>query len=297
MDMMFRLLFFFTFFALGLFGLAYSASALTVAPVRQTIVVDPGTETSVSLFVVNDTDAPMKLLPLVESFSLENTTGKTVFGTPEDALSWISPNQESVTLSSGRHGEFTFSLRVPEDTPPGGHYIVLFAQEVHGSGQVGLGARVGSLLFLHVSGTIQELAQVTAFSSLKKVYIHAPPTISFALQNRGNIHITPIGDITVSTFWGNTFHTIPLTANRKILPGGAWEETVVVPDIPFWVVGKVRATLTATYGATEQPLAQQVSFWIISWQMILVFVFICTSGGVVAARVVGNKQKKKKFIV
>ncbi|MBP9761167.1 MAG: hypothetical protein KBD15_02930 [Candidatus Magasanikbacteria bacterium] len=295
--MMFRLLFFFTFSAFGLFGLAYSASALTVAPVRQTIVVDPGTETSVSLFLVNDTDAPMKLLPLVESFSLENTTGKTLLGTPEDALSWISPNQESLTLSPGRHGEFTFSLRIPEDTPPGGHYIVLFAQEVHGSGQVGLGARVGSLLFLHVSGTIQELAQVISFSSFKKIYIHAPPTISFALKNAGNIHITPIGEITFSTFWGNTFHTIPLTANRKILAGGAWEETVVVSNIPFWVVGKVRATLTATYGATEQPLAQEVSFWVVSWQMMLVLFFICTSGGVFFVRMFHKKKKKNKFIV
>ncbi len=257
-----RILFALLFACVVLLPLA--VEALTVAPLRQTTAVNPGEETVASIFVVNETDAPFTVTPEVDAFIADPETGSAVFGAADAALSWITPQQQALTLAPQEFGQLDFTVRPPADVPPGAHYLGLFAKKCAGDGYVGVGSRVGSLFFLHVAGAMVESLSVRDFSVGSRSLFEHSATVFLDIKNSGNIHVIPEGTIVIRDWRGNSMEHIAVTQHAKVLAGGQLQREFVVAPHAWWHVGKITATLQMPYGVTERIATAQVSWWYVS---------------------------------
>jgi hypothetical protein len=266
-----KIRFFALLFFLGIFFISTTADAVTIAPLRQTAVVDAGKEVIVSLFVINNTEEPFTVTPEVDAFSIDEKTGAAIFGVFDTAKQWLVPVEKELVLLPEEHGQFHFIVRPPADALPGAHYLGLFAKKSAENGQVGLGSRVGSLFFLHIAGDVTESLQKKDFSFTAPVLTRGESAVHIDLENNGNIHVVPQGKIIFQNWRGGVINEVVFNeAGEKILADGRFKRTVDLPPLSFKDIGKVQATLQLQYGVTQQILGGKSSFWYVPvWSVVV----------------------------
>ncbi len=257
---------FFLFVLVGVFLYGESAGALSIFPVRRTVVVDPG-KTAVALVeIYNDEGNILEVQPEVDAFVLNSNTGHAEFGQSDEAKSWVRVNEEVFFLKPKEKRSVEFVITVPSGIVPASHYLGLFLRQKPTGGQVGLGKRVGTLLFLHVSGVVTEKMQVQDFSVEKKddqEFFH------IQLLNGGTIHLAPVGYISVRDMWGKQIASLPLNPNqRKVLPGDVWRTQIGIPLMDWKRIGKVHVEMIVNYGLSNQVLKAPLQFWYIPWWFV-----------------------------
>lgn len=261
---------FFYFFAVTLlFFLIQGVQAVEIRPTRQTAVVNPGETQKLFLEVKNDSSEPRRFRAQIDSFQINEETGNLEFNTGDEAVGWVKPDVSTLSLDPGEEGQFIFALTAPKSAAPGAHYLVFFATEEASSGQIALSGRIGSLVFLNVSGEVVEKVDLDDFSVLQSLSVKALPTLHMFLRNSGNIHVVPTGEIIVSNFLGQLVATVPINEkNEKILAEGRWRRQFVT-DLTWKDAGKLRAHVTIHYGLQDQIITRDVSFWYLPLPVIL----------------------------
>lgn len=67
---------------------------------------------------------------------------------------WISLSEPSITLAPGEEKSINFTIQVPEDATPGGHYAAVFfknpGSETSAGGNIGINVDYGILILLKV---------------------------------------------------------------------------------------------------------------------------------------------------
>lgn len=259
---------------LGQFFFFQNAKAFSIFPARYTFVVDSGKTAVASVQIYNDEDQPIQVTAEVDAFALDSDTGHTQFGQSDPAKSWIQASVSSLTLSPEQKQTVDFTIAVPPETPAGSHYLGLFLKQKSAAGQVGLGKRIGTLLFLHVGGEVSEKLQIQDFSFEKE---RGNRNFHIQLQNNGSIHLMPGGNVRLFNFWGAQISGIPVNQNqRKVLPNADWRETLTLKNLGISSIGKIRADLTVEYGLTGQIVQSTIYFWYFPWWSIvfaLLFLF------------------------
>lgn len=102
-----------------------SVYAVTVGPVKIEYTLDPGSQVRGELFIKNNSDETKTFYPAIEKFE-ENDGRKVFFRDVESTLSmWIS-GLEPVTLGPNEDVRTQFTMNVPENAPPGGHFGVIW---------------------------------------------------------------------------------------------------------------------------------------------------------------------------
>lgn len=251
---------------------ASTTHAVTIAPVRQAAVIDPGSLRTVEVRVKNDESETRVFVPEVEAFTIDSGTGRAVFGAEDEAVSWIEASPASLTLAPEKEGVFSFTILVPVDAEPRSHYLGLFVTEKPKEGQVAVGSRAGSLLFLHVAGPVYEDVSFDVFSALKKWNIGEAPRLFLRLANNGTIHLIPRGELVISIAGGTEIARLPVNAGeRKVLPGGFWEEEYALDEMMFGnLFGPVRADAEITFGISEKTVGNSILLWYFPrWAMSL----------------------------
>lgn len=254
------------FIAIGIFLFAFLLSpdyarALSISPLRQTIVIDPGKSSVVELTVQNDTDTITNLQPNIDAFRIDPDTGRASFGAADMAKQWITWKTDPITLAPGEKGTLTFSIAVPAKAESGGHYLGLFANTI-GPGAVGLSSRVGSLLFLYVGGRAEESLTRKLFSSDRAWYWSLPLRFFLSLENTGNIHAVPEGGLVIANMRGRRIVAVPINPEkRKLLSHGEWHENYIIDGLSWRDIGPLTATVFVQYGVTHRRIADTISFW------------------------------------
>ncbi len=264
--------FLFFFLVLGQFFFFQNTKAFSLFPARYTLVVDPGKTAVVSIQIYNDENTSIEITPEIDAFALNPDTGHTQFGQSDPAKSWIRANRSSLTLGAKQKQTVDFTVDVPPGTSVGSHYLGLFLKQKSSPGQVGLGKRIGALLFLHVSGEVSEKLLIQDFSFEKK---GADRTLHVQLQNTGTIHLLPVGYIKVFTWWGEQVLVVPINPNqRKVLPNAEWRDVFFMHNLGIKSIGRVRAELSMEYGLTGQVLQSTLHFWYLPWYFVSLFILI-----------------------
>ena len=100
-----------------------------------------------------------------------------------------------------------FSIVVPPDASPGGHYAAILigtgAPSVQpGISQVGVSSFISALIFVRVSGAVHESAAIQEFSTDRSFYEN--PDVRFTLQvkNNGDVHVRPVGIVQIYNVFG-----------------------------------------------------------------------------------------------
>lgn len=279
---------------------AQSASQRTVAviPPSFELYANPGESISDKLRVRNDSSAVTQYSIMVEDFRAVGEEGQVDLvnddqaNTTFSAAKWVVPSPKSFSLQPGGEIEIPFTINVPVDAEPGGHYCSILVKiggaEVVEGGGAAVSSRVGSLILLRVSGNIKEEAIVESFSADKSYYQSSPVNFDLRVKDLGSNHIKPKGTIVITNLFGQKITELPLNG-LNVLPGAVRKMTTKW-EFSAPLANRFTATLVATYGQQNKPLSATDSFTIFPKYLAIV------AGAallVILLLIVGRKKVKK----
>jgi hypothetical protein len=240
--------------------------AMTIIPPKFELFSNPGDQIVETIRVRNDSDTPATYEVVIEDFTSVGEEGQVVLQEEEvstfSLARWIEPEATDLILQPGEERAFTFTINIPRNAEPGGHYAsVLF--QAPGEDQPGAAAvtqRIGALVLLRVSGNVIENAEIETFEA--PTYSPTTPVIlTLRVKNNGNTHINPKGTIIITDLFGNKVDELPLNG-QNVLPG------VVRKMDTEWkqpnVLGYYTATMVATYGQQNLPITAASKFFVIN---------------------------------
>jgi hypothetical protein len=272
-----------------------AARALAVSPVLYDFEIAPGSSKQGVITLVNDTDEEDTYALQVRNFVAMGEDGAQEYldeEAPSGLASWIALDKQSVTLDAAQSGQFNFSVNVPANAEPGGHYASIFFTHAGRPGAgtgVGIGGQVGVLILVNVPGDVREEASVESFTLQGSgVRSHLPVVFDLRLQNKGSVHFRPRGTLTIKNLFGQTVARESANPkNSAVLPNSVrrvemtWARTLnVEPGNGFWsgvrnewknfAIGRYRASVEVTYGSQGSKLSSpEVAFWVVPWRLLL----------------------------
>lgn len=271
-------------------------SALTLVPPSIEYKVEKGQVINDQIRLINEENKTVTLRASTALFGPKDETGQPgfAFDVPTaDLASWIKIETSPFTLGPGEKKEIPFSITVPANAEPGGHYASIFfasggtAEE--GEGKVAIASKLGTLLIVTIAGDIREQGNVEQFTIAGKqgTRNRLPVDLVVRIQNSGNVHFKPRGTVTVHNMFGGVATTLQLNENdSNVLPNQirrfdlSWTKKAEPKKHGFFdelgsefsnfSLGTYTATLEAIYGSTNQALISNVKFTIIPWRVLLV---------------------------
>lgn len=264
---------------------------IKITPVRTEEIVDPGESFKGELKVLNDSNENKTFYAYLRDFKAEGELGRVKLiapGSPEESsflASWIDITGEGINFAPGEEKTIPFTINVPKNAGPGGHYgAILFGTTPPKlnleTGDKGAGMAVaqqtGSLILLHVSGNVIEEARIREFTTDKRVY-GTPFDVNFIIriENLGNVHVKPHGLISIENMFGKEVSVLRVNdEGGNVLPKTIRRFEYGWSDIMGF--GRYKAKLGMTYGtsgdkggAGKQTLYTEIYFWIVPWRIVI----------------------------
>ncbi|MBT9174320.1 MAG: hypothetical protein DDT21_02734 [Syntrophomonadaceae bacterium] len=314
----------YTILIVAIAGIASPAFALTVSPARVEITGDPGATLQGKIELFNEQEGEKTFFTTFENFEPRGDTGAPHFIGAKDGLAtWIQA-ESKVALQSGERVVVPFSITIPQNAEPGGHFAAIFfgsqAPGTQEGGQVSIGGKIGVLVLLRVSGEVAEGGGLLEFSTKEeqRFFSALPVTFAYRLNNTGGDRVVPLGEVKIKNTLRLTSAT--LLANRNggnVLPNSARKFEVVWGQEPqvisgtqqetktgfFEMAGKqwrefhfgwYTAKLNLTWGAMNQTANASYSFFVVPWQLLIIIASILLLVGFVGR--IGLKRYNR-FII
>lgn len=274
-----------TVFFVPVYGHAAEGSlSVTVTPPLFQLTIGPGESWTSTLKIVNNNPydvtyyaTPMdfeadgeqgkgRFLPLIEPISSSTHQGATLGY-------WIDILRDPIVIERGKSGEIPFTVRIPENASPGGHYASILVGTKPGEEEISgpmmrISSFVSSLLFVRIKGDIVERARIREFLSTKRLYETPKADFLLRFENTGNTHLKPQGDIVLYNMWGKERGKVAINqANNfgNVLPNTirkfefSWKGAGSSFDI-----GRYSAVVTLAYGEdNKQNLTARTYFWVV----------------------------------
>jgi hypothetical protein len=279
-----------------LFSLApVSVSAITVSPPIIEFDARPGDTIVDTIKLYNETMETQALVGTVQTFKALNETGAPSFLSPEESVdlaTWLKLDESTVSLAADERKDILFSINVPKDAEPGGHFAGILwtpsvSTAVEGSG-VGITVKTGTLILVRVAGDINETGRLVGFTADRTSYNYLPANFSVRFENLGNVHLKPVGTIEVTNLLGRKATSLPINGDlANVLPesirkfDATWQKTEVPRGASEWqkerenfAWGKYTATLTLDYGVDGQKTTASLVFWVFPWRVTIFYLAI-----------------------
>lgn len=293
----------FAIMALSLCLYPSTTNALTLTPTRFEINGNPGDTLREEMLLINEDDTPQSFYPTYANFEAQGESGSPAFVEPKDGLgTWMRAEFGSVYLAPHQQKIVPFTISIPKDAEPGGHFAVIFWGNSSGSGTgVSVGAKTGILVLLSVNGEVREEAGLLDFKIAGGKFFHStlPVSFEYRFKNDGGDRIKPVGKITVrDTIFFPTEHLDANPGVGNILPASTRKFTVdwinyerpmdyVTPtnfvkkfgsDVYYqwrnFAVGLYSANLNVAYGLSGQHVKKTLFFFVFPWQLVLVLIVV-----------------------
>ena len=145
-------------------SITHGAINFTVTPIRYELELDPGESITLPASIRNNGTGTVTLPTATSDFTTNGITGTPTFVRkselvhPDQQLStWITINDSSVTVNQWKEVTTSFTIDVPENATPGGHYGAIFFKNPGSEstgGNIGINVDYGILVLVTVSGEI-----------------------------------------------------------------------------------------------------------------------------------------------
>ena len=283
---------------------------LITSPLPISLIAEPGSTITTDLKIKNGGIQEEKLKIGIMKFKAYEDSGKPALMEPEpgdDFVDWVTFSEPEFTLGSNEWKTITATFTVPESASFGYYYAFVFsrvAEQAPGEREtvVAGGTAVLVLLEARVPNALREVT-VKEFSTKRGFYEFLPATFHVALENTGNVHIAPRGNIFITQ---NGKEAALLEVNFEkgnILPNstrtfdtlwndgfplyeGKMEDGKMIQDVEGNIVqkltwdwsqasklrfGKYTAKMLLIYddGQHDVPIEGVVSFWVIPWRLLI----------------------------
>lgn len=264
---------------------AQSSVSISISPTLFEISASPSQDWNSTIKIINSNPFEMRIFADVVNFVPQGESGQGSFipvFTEESAgqtmAEWITLEQDEYVVPAEQSIQIPFTIRVPEDAAPGGHFAAVLVgtkAQVSNSGKpnVETSQVVSSLMFLRVAGDIVENGSIREFATERTVY--EAPEVNFELrfENKGNVHLQPQGDIKIVNMWGQERGIVPV--NRQSLFGNVLPESIRKyrftwsGEWSFADIGRYTAIATLAYGEEERQFATgETHFWVVPWKVL-----------------------------
>lgn len=273
-----------------------AANALTISPPLMEIDAKPGEVINETIKVIGETEDAGLFYPSIANFIAQGEEGNPAFLEDEETkyslASWIEIDSTAFALEKHERRVVPFTIRVPKNASPGGHYGVIFfsTQQPPVAGEqrtaLGVTGKLGSLILVRVAGDIKEEGRIVEFDTVdkKKFYNRLPIDFITRFENTGNVHLKPQGEIKIENFFGKQTEKLSINEERRnVLPesirkfSAAWEKEETAPakkadflaelekEKKNFALGRYKAILTlGEYGESVKNI------WIIPWRLLSV---------------------------
>lgn len=255
------------------------ANSLTVSPAILESIVTPGDATETIVTITNNTNFPLPIKGQANAFITNHQFPRSLTVTYNSAA-WFKLSPADFILQPSESKPVTVTIKPPKDTEPGGHYATLYfepliPQDVISPDSTISLTRIGVLTFLIVPGDIHENLTISPLTT-STWNTFGPLNFATTFNNSGNIHLLPLGEITITNLFGQVVETLNLSPST-ILPGTSSEQSLTWPKQLLF--GRYVAHLTVSYGQNNPKLtAPPLIFWVIPWPLLLVFAVGLTLG-------------------
>ncbi len=275
------------------------ATSLTITPPFFTLNASPGDAWASSIRVVNTNAAPLPVVATVMGFAPSDQEGHGTFknlseiaGDPDALANWITLGSSTAVVPPGSAADVPFSINIPKDASPGGHYagILIGTQSPEGSpasgSHIGISSFISALIFVTVSGDIKESGNIQEFSTDKGFYQRPDVNFNLVFANTGNVHVRPVGEIQIYNAFGKEEGTVPVNQEETfgyVLPSSSrkFSEEWQGPG-NLWDIGRFTAIVTLAYGVDgTKSVSQTLTFWVLPLGML-------AEDGVIALLVIGG---------
>lgn len=261
---------------------AEESLTLSVTPPLFQLTIGPGEFWASSVKVVNVNPYDLTVYASLVNFEPSGEEGRgkltpVIGGDPQTQANtlatWIEVTKEAITVPKESSAEVPFTVRIPADAPPGGHYaaILIGTQPLGGAAKgatIQVSSYVTSLFFVRVNGEVIEAGGIQKFSADRTLYGKADVTFTLRFENRGNVHLQPQGYITIANVWGKEVAMISINERTEfgnVLPKSARKFTFSWQgDIGLLGAGIYRAVATLAYGQeARENVSAMAYFWVI----------------------------------
>jgi hypothetical protein len=279
------------------------ADALTIAPAYIDRSLNPGDTLVESMQVMNDQSESVTVYPTVFNF----TSGDDEQGAPsfypgnEDPLGtalakWVTLSIDRLVLAPQQRASVLFTINVPQDAQPGGHYgaVALSSSPPIGAnsgGVVGVNYQLAELVLVTVSGEVRERGGVAefGFDQPKLWYESLPVSFFFRYENSGNTHLRPTGELVITDWLGRRAASIRVNEEYKsVLPmsirrfQSRWGEdlkddesgtgffTGLAREYSHLALGRYKARLYLDDGPRQKVLVGEREFSVWPWRVMVV---------------------------
>lgn len=268
---------------------AAEAESLTLSPAKKLYTLDAGEIEKDTITVLNDGNSDYDFLIYTAPYSVKNTKYEPDFTTVRsnaDAYAWIQFDKTRVHLKPGERVEVPYTVRVPSDAAPGGHYGVIFAEIQADKQDAGFGVarkkRVGSIVYATVNGKVINEGQV--LSTMIDGFQSNPPLKATSLiENTGNTDFTAKTVFTVKDVFGAIKYQ--RTSEHSVLPKMNRELEFEWEGSPWFGIYKVAVDTTVLSKTTQ---ASSLVFVMPKWMIVLVLLILI--GGIYGAVVRGKRR-------
>lgn len=262
--------------------------SIVLSPVSKKYDLKAGSTTEDVFKVVNDGKVAYDFIVYARPYSVNDESYQPDFiskAQNADAYKWVQFEQPSYKVEPGATVEVKYTVRVPENATPGGHYGVLFAEtqpsENSSNGNVVKRTkRVGGILYATVQGSVFtggkiENVDVPFFQNI------APLKTNTRVSNSGNTDF--IAKTTIKAF--DLFGTQKFATTREypVLPSTTRKAAVEWPS-PAWL-GVYKIELTTSFLDTNKSSTHYVL-------MVPLWVYL-TLGLLIGARVAYALSRRK----
>lgn len=251
---------------------ALAGVSITLRPVKFVLDLQPGATYTDSVIVTNNGETPLTLSPSFEDFvptGEANITFVKNAGGGTSLAGWLRVAEPTVTLQPKEERRIPFTVTVPPNAAPGGHFAVIFFNASDGAaasttgGAVGILPRVGSLVMVAVPGDVSKGGRIASFTGPRYVE-RGPLAFEVVFENTGSVHYQPEGNVKVTNIFGKTVATGVLDG-LFVFPKTTRTMKALVPgDRYYW--GPLKVTLSATDGAGQSHQAT-ARVWAWPWRI------------------------------
>jgi len=280
-----------------------------VGPGKTALTIAPGTSKVVEITVANRTGKTNDFILSVEDAEGSNDTQAPVvlLGTdtgPYTLKDYISFQQDTITLQNNERARIPVTISVPANADPGGRYgsvlvsvlskkaVVSDDEEVTGATSA-VFTRIGTLFFITIPGDTDVEGELQSFKTLpdKTFFTQGPINFQLLFANKGDLHLTPYGEINVTNMFNENVGFIELDPwfvlpkslrSREVL----WERELLL--------GRYTATVQVNRGYDDIIDTQAVTFWVLPWKVVLGVFGLLLFVSLVIRFIVKNFEFKRK---
>lgn len=285
---------------------------LTTSPLPINLKITPGSTVKTDLRIKNDGTKTENIKITLMKFKADGTSGAPMLldrETGDDFFDWVTFSDSTFTLPVNEWKTITATFNVPKTASFGYYYAVVFSradeqiQSIDRQTVIAGGTATLILLEVQIPNAKREI-QITQFSADKGTYEFLPVSFAVKLQNSGNVHIAPRGNIFISKGNNKNIATLEINPGQGfLLPNSPrifkekWSEGFPTyqlkeengnaildadgnqrmelkwdfKDASNLRWGKYIAKLVLVYfdGNRDIPIEGEVSFWVMPWRLAI----------------------------